>query len=37
LIGIALLAYRITQAQKMVAQYPWLYQRTGLLSWRELS
>ncbi|HVR68558.1 MAG TPA: hypothetical protein VMT98_18055 [Verrucomicrobiae bacterium] len=37
LIGIALLAYRITRAQKMVAQYPWLYQRAGLLSWRELS
>ena len=37
LIGIALLASRITRAQKMVAQYPWLYQRAGLLSWRELS
>lgn len=37
LIGIALLAYRITRAQKMVAQYPWLYQRAGLLSWREIS
>jgi len=37
LIGIALVAYRITLAQKMVAQYPWLYQRTGLFGWRELS
>jgi hypothetical protein len=37
LIGIALCAYRITKAQKMVAQYPWLYQRAGLFSWRELS
>jgi hypothetical protein len=37
LIGIALVAYRITQAQKVVAQYPWLYQRTGLFSWKELS
>ncbi len=37
LIGIALLAYRITLAQKMVAQYPWLYQRTGLLSWQKKS
>lgn len=37
LIGIALLAYRITLAQKMVAQYPWLYQRAGLLSWRKIS
>jgi len=37
LIGIALIAYRITLAQKMVAQYPWVYQRTGLFGWRELS
>jgi uncharacterized membrane protein YdcZ (DUF606 family) len=27
--------YRATQARKMVAQYPWLYERSGLLSWRE--
>ena len=25
LIAIALVAYRITQATKMVRQYPWLY------------
>jgi hypothetical protein len=37
LIIIALIAYRITLAQKMVAQYPWLYQRIGLFSWRNLS
>jgi hypothetical protein len=37
LIGIALVTYRITRAQKMVAQYPWLYKRAGLLSWREIS
>lgn len=37
LIAIALIAYRITLAQKMVAQYPWLYQRTGLFEWKELS
>jgi hypothetical protein len=36
LIGIALLSYQITRAQKIVAQYPWLYQRAGLLSWREI-
>ncbi|WP_413203653.1 DUF6867 family protein [Rhodospirillum sp. A1_3_36] len=35
LIGISLLAYRMTQARKMVGQYPWLYERTGLLGWRE--
>ena len=31
---ICLLAFRITQARKMVAQYPWLYERAGLLNWR---
>jgi hypothetical protein len=35
IIVIALLAYRITLARKMVQQYPWLYQRSGLLSWRQ--
>ncbi len=31
---VCLLAFRITQARKMVAQYPWLYERSSLLSWR---
>ena len=41
LIGTALLmligtfAFRLTRARKMVRQYPWLYRRTGLFSWRE--
>jgi len=35
LIAIALLAYRITRARKMASQYPWLYERTGLFTWRE--
>ena len=35
LIGVALLAYRLTRAHQMVTQYPWLYARTGLLSWRK--
>ncbi len=34
---VCLLAFRITQARKMVAQYPWLYERSGLLNWREKS
>ena len=34
LIVIALFAYRISQARKMVNQYPWLYQRAGLFGWR---
>lgn len=34
LSAISLLAYRITLARKMVSQYPWLYERAGLLAWR---
>ena len=37
LIAAAVVAYRATLAHKMVTQYPWLYQRTGLFSWRQLS
>ena len=25
---------RITQARKMVTQYPWIYERNGLFGWR---
>lgn len=35
LVAIGLFAYRLTQARKMASQYPWIYERTGLLSWRE--
>jgi hypothetical protein len=35
LIVVALLGYRLTQARKMVMQYPWLYERTGPFSWRQ--
>ena len=34
LIAIALVAYRLTLTQKMVRQYPWLYERTGPFGWR---
>ena len=34
LSAISLLAYRVTIARKMVSQYPWLYERAGLLAWR---
>ena len=37
LIAISLFAYRITRAHRMVTQYPWLYERTGLFTWREKS
>lgn len=35
LIGISLIAYRLTMSQKMVRQYPWLYERNGLFTWRS--
>ncbi len=35
LLAICLTAYRMTQARKMVSQYPWLYERSGLFGWRE--
>ena len=35
LVVISLFAYRLTKARKMARQYPWIYERTGLLSWRE--
>ena len=34
LLLLCLLAYRVTQARRMVAQYPWLYERAGLFGWR---
>src|SRR5262249_47740521 len=37
LSAISLLAYRVTNARKMVCQYPWLYERAGLLTWRPRS
>jgi len=33
--AIAMVAYRVTQVAKMVAQYPWLYERAGLFAWRD--
>jgi hypothetical protein len=35
LIAIALIAFRLTRAWRIVRQYPWLYERTGLFTWRE--
>jgi hypothetical protein len=34
IIGFALLAFRLTLARKMPAQYPWLYERAGPFGWR---
>jgi hypothetical protein len=36
LIVIGLTGYRITKVRKMVRQYPWLYERSSLLSWRSI-
>ena len=35
IIGIALLAYRMTLAHRMTAQYPWIYERAGPFTWRK--
>ncbi len=35
LVAISLFAYRLTQARKMASQYPWIYERAGLLGWRD--
>ncbi|MGH6926757.1 MAG: DUF6867 family protein, partial [Dongiaceae bacterium] len=37
LMSFALFAYRVTRARKMTSQYPWLYERSGLFTWREKS
>jgi branched-chain amino acid transport system ATP-binding protein len=35
LIAIALISFRGTMAQKLVQQYPWRYERSGMLGWKE--
>lgn len=35
IIVISLVAYRTTLARRMIAQYPWIYERTGLFTWRR--
>lgn len=37
LLIIGSIAYRFTLARQMVAQYGWLYERTGPFSWRARS
>jgi hypothetical protein len=34
LIGVCFVVHRLTLARMMVTQYPWLYERAGLFSWR---
>jgi hypothetical protein len=35
LLVLALLSHRRVRVRKMVTQYPWLYERSGWLNWRE--
>lgn len=35
-LAVAALAFRWNQVDMMVSQYPWLYERTGLLSWQAI-
>lgn len=35
LAALALLAHRVTLVRKMVSQYPWRYERSSLLKYRE--
>ncbi len=37
LIAISALSFRFNLSRKMVSQYPWLFERTGLFSWREIT
>jgi hypothetical protein len=37
LIGLALLAFRLTRVRRMVAQYPWLYRQAGPFGWRRIA
>lgn len=33
--ALGCLSWRVTRATQMVRQYPWLYERAGLVSWRD--
>jgi FtsH-binding integral membrane protein len=35
LMACAVFGYRLKRADQMAKQYPWLYERSGLLSWRS--
>jgi protein-S-isoprenylcysteine O-methyltransferase Ste14 len=35
LLAVGGLSWRLTRVRRMVAQYRWLYERAGLLGWRE--
>lgn len=35
ILTLTLLAWRLARARRMVAQYPWIYERDGIFGWRE--
>ena len=35
IVGVGLFAFGLFRADRMVRQYPWLYERSGLFRWRE--
>lgn len=35
ILVVAFTAYRLTLVRRMTAQYPWMYERAGVFSWRE--
>jgi len=35
ILGFAWLGFLVTRAHKMVQQYPWLYERSSPVSWRD--
>ena len=35
LYAVLLFSFRVTRARQMATQYPWLYQRAGLMGWRN--
>jgi hypothetical protein len=35
LMAFAVLGYRLKRVNQMITQYPWLYERSGALSWRQ--
>ncbi|WP_342641188.1 DUF6867 family protein [Rhodoligotrophos ferricapiens] len=32
---VSFAAYRVTMANNMVRQYPWLYERSGIFAWKD--
>ena len=37
LVAVSVLAHRLARARKLTTQYPWIFERSGPLSWREKS